>query len=81
MLILGRAAALCYLSQMTKPRKKTDNPSQDRTPSERSRSEASSELAQASNLLEIMDLIGKRAEERGLTDKKLEEILMERSDD
>lgn len=35
------------------------------------------ELAQASNLSEIMDLIGKRAQERGLTDEKLEEILAE----
>ena len=35
------------------------------------------ELAQASNLSEIMDLIGKRAQERGLTPEKLDEILAE----
>ena len=57
---------------MTKPRKpisKTDKPSQDRA------DKADGDLAQATNLSEIMDLIGKRATERGLTDEKLQEIL------
>ena len=82
-LILGGAAASCYLEQMTTPRKKTsqvENPSPDRTASEQSQSEASAELAQATNLSEVMDLIGKRAAERGLTDEKLKEILAESND-
>jgi hypothetical protein len=62
---------------MTKPRKpisKSDKPSQDRAGT------VDGDLAQATNLSEIMDLIGKRATERGLTDEKLREILAESKD-
>ena len=40
---------------------------------------ADPELARARSLLEVMNIIGRRAQARGLTEEKLQEILNERA--